>query len=81
MLVLLGVLGGVAAFGFVGIFLGPTLLAVGYRMINEWVEGEVRDDRRQAREGAKESRDSTRDFQRDSVRERDRSSDTSGGRA
>jgi len=40
MLVLLGVLGGAAAFGFVGIFLGPTLLAVGYRMINEWVEGE-----------------------------------------
>ena len=33
MLVLLGVLGGVAAFGFVGIFLGPTLLAVGYRMV------------------------------------------------
>jgi predicted PurR-regulated permease PerM len=41
MLVLLGVLGGAAAFGFVGIFLGPTLLAVGYRMVNEWVDGEV----------------------------------------
>lgn len=38
MLVLLGVLGGAAAFGFVGIFLGPTLLAVGYRMVNEWVD-------------------------------------------
>lgn len=50
MLVLLGVLGGVAAFGFVGIFLGPTLLAVGYRMVNEWVEGEVSDDRREARQ-------------------------------
>jgi predicted PurR-regulated permease PerM len=44
MLVLLGVLGGVAAFGFVGVFLGPTLLAVGYRMVNEWVEGEARDE-------------------------------------
>jgi predicted PurR-regulated permease PerM len=42
MLVLLGVLGGAAAFGFVGIFLGPTLLAVGYRMVNEWVEGEIK---------------------------------------
>ncbi|HVY06590.1 MAG TPA: AI-2E family transporter [Burkholderiales bacterium] len=42
MLVLLGVLGGAAAFGFVGIFLGPTLLAVGYRLVNEWVEGETR---------------------------------------
>ena len=41
MLVLLGVLGGAAAFGFVGIFLGPTLLAVGYRMVNEWVDGKV----------------------------------------
>lgn len=67
MLVLLGVLGGVAAFGFVGIFLGPTLLAVGYRMINEWVEGEVRDDRRQAREGPKDSRGSSRESRGDSA--------------
>ena len=36
--------GGAAAFGFVGIFLGPTLLLVGYRMVNEWVDGEVRDE-------------------------------------
>ncbi len=35
-LVLLGVLGGVVAFGFVGIFLGPTLLAVAYRLLDEW---------------------------------------------
>ncbi len=45
MLVLLGVLGGAVAFGFVGIFLGPTLLAVGYRMMNEWVDREVTDER------------------------------------
>jgi predicted PurR-regulated permease PerM len=45
MLVLLGVLGGAAAFGFVGIFLGPTLLAVGYRLVNEWVEGEAGDEK------------------------------------
>ncbi len=44
MLVLLGVLGGAAAFGFVGIFLGPTLLAVGYRVMNEWVYGEMREE-------------------------------------
>ena len=49
MLVLLGILGGAVAFGFVGIFLGPTLLAVGYRMINEWVEGQIRDERREPR--------------------------------
>lgn len=35
-LVLLGVFGGVLAFGFVGVFLGPTLLAVAYRLLDEW---------------------------------------------
>jgi predicted PurR-regulated permease PerM len=36
-LVMLGVLGGAVAFGFIGIFLGPTLLAVGYSMLADWV--------------------------------------------
>jgi predicted PurR-regulated permease PerM len=35
-LVLLGVLGGAIAFGFIGIFLGPVLLAVGYALLLEW---------------------------------------------
>jgi predicted PurR-regulated permease PerM len=35
-LVLLGVLGGILAFGFVGVFLGPTLLAVGFRFVRRW---------------------------------------------
>jgi predicted PurR-regulated permease PerM len=35
-LVLLGVLGGLVAFGFVGVFLGPTLLAVGYSIVRDW---------------------------------------------
>jgi predicted PurR-regulated permease PerM len=35
-LVLLGVLGGILAFGFIGIFLGPTLLAVGFRFVRHW---------------------------------------------
>ena len=35
-LVLLGVLGGAIAFGFIGIFLGPVLLAVGYALLMEW---------------------------------------------
>jgi predicted PurR-regulated permease PerM len=35
-LVLLGVLGGVLAFGVIGVFIGPTLLAVGYRVMLEW---------------------------------------------
>jgi predicted PurR-regulated permease PerM len=36
LLVFLGVLGGVLAFGFVGLFIGPVLLAVGYSLIREW---------------------------------------------
>ena len=35
-LILFGVLGGAMAFGFIGVFLGPTLLAVGYRIVQEW---------------------------------------------
>lgn len=37
LLILFGVLGGAIAFGFIGVFLGPTLLAVGYRIFQEWV--------------------------------------------
>lgn len=35
-LVMLGVFGGVMAFGFIGVFLGPTLLAVAFRLLDEW---------------------------------------------
>jgi len=35
-LVLLGILGGVIAFGFIGVFLGPTLLAIGFALIQDW---------------------------------------------
>ncbi len=38
-LVFLGVLGGVVTFGFLGIFLGPTLLALGYTLVQEWLAG------------------------------------------
>jgi predicted PurR-regulated permease PerM len=41
-LVLLGVVGGLLAFGFIGLFLGPTLLAVGYAMLREWTLGVAR---------------------------------------
>jgi len=34
----IGVLGGVAAFGFIGIFIGPTLLAVGFSLAQEILE-------------------------------------------
>ncbi|HXV84231.1 MAG TPA: AI-2E family transporter [Candidatus Binatia bacterium] len=35
-LVFLGVLGGALAFGFLGLFLGPTLLATGYEILRDW---------------------------------------------
>jgi predicted PurR-regulated permease PerM len=35
-LVFMGVLGGVIAFGVTGIFIGPTLIAVGYVLLAEW---------------------------------------------
>lgn len=36
LLVLLGVFGGILAFGFIGLFIGPTLLAVAYTLIIAW---------------------------------------------
>ena len=35
-LVMLGILGGVVAFGFIGVFLGPVLLALGLALLKEW---------------------------------------------
>ena len=37
MVVLLGVFGGILAFGFMGLFLGPTLLAVAYSLLKDWI--------------------------------------------
>lgn len=37
LLIFCGVIGGALAFGFIGVFLGPTLLAVGYRLVAEWI--------------------------------------------
>jgi predicted PurR-regulated permease PerM len=36
LLIFFGVLGGALAFGFIGVFIGPTLLAVGYRLVEGW---------------------------------------------
>jgi predicted PurR-regulated permease PerM len=35
-MIILGVLGGAIAFGFIGVFIGPGLLAVGYSLVQEW---------------------------------------------
>jgi predicted PurR-regulated permease PerM len=36
LLTLLGIIGGIIAFGFIGIFIGPTLLALAYALIIDW---------------------------------------------
>jgi predicted PurR-regulated permease PerM len=38
-LVMLGILGGAFAFGFLGVFIGPTLLAVAYAVLHDWTVG------------------------------------------
>jgi predicted PurR-regulated permease PerM len=40
LLVVLGVFGGAVAFGFIGIFVGPTLLAVGWSLLNAWLKAQ-----------------------------------------
>jgi predicted PurR-regulated permease PerM len=37
LLVTLGVFGGALAFGFVGIFLGPVILALGVMLLENWL--------------------------------------------
>ncbi|HVZ10446.1 AI-2E family transporter [Rhodopila sp.] len=41
LLTILGVLGGAIAFGFLGIFLGPVLLGIGFTLMNEWATAGV----------------------------------------
>jgi predicted PurR-regulated permease PerM len=37
LLILGGVIGGLIAFGLIGIFIGPTVLAVGYKLLGAWI--------------------------------------------
>jgi predicted PurR-regulated permease PerM len=37
-LVLLGILGGIIAFGLLGIFVGPTILALGHALLQDWTK-------------------------------------------
>lgn len=37
LLIMLGVLGGAMSFGLLGVFIGPTLLAVGFAVVKDWV--------------------------------------------
>lgn len=40
-LVLIGVFGGLLAFGFMGLFIGPTLLALSYSLVDDWIGNEA----------------------------------------
>ena len=44
LLVVLGVFGGAIAFGFIGLFVGPALLAVGWSVIKTWL-GDASDEK------------------------------------
>lgn len=37
LLVLSGVIGGLLAFGMIGLFIGPVVLAVSYRLVSVWI--------------------------------------------
>jgi predicted PurR-regulated permease PerM len=37
LLILVGVIGGLVAFGLIGIFIGPAVLAVTYRLLENWI--------------------------------------------
>ncbi len=40
LLIFTGVIGGLIAFGIIGLFIGPVVLAVGYRLLEAWVAGD-----------------------------------------
>jgi predicted PurR-regulated permease PerM len=39
-IILIGVVGGLLAYGLIGIFLGPVVIALGYELFRAWVRGE-----------------------------------------
>ena len=44
LLILVGVIGGLIAFGFIGLFIGPMVLAVSYTLIVDWVKSNQPDE-------------------------------------
>ena len=43
-IMIIGVAGGMIAFGFIGLFLGPVLLALGYDLVRELAQGAMREE-------------------------------------
>jgi predicted PurR-regulated permease PerM len=46
LLVVLGVFGGAIAFGFIGLFVGPALLAVAWSLLKTWIDVKEEDVRK-----------------------------------
>ncbi len=44
LLIFAGVIGGLIAFGVIGLFIGPVMLAVTYTLLKTWVTGDVQED-------------------------------------
>ncbi len=44
MLIFSGVIGGLIAFGIIGLFIGPVVLAVTYTLLKSWVSGSTQED-------------------------------------
>jgi len=41
LLIFVGVIGGLVAFGLIGIFIGPVVLAVAHTLVNAWMDREL----------------------------------------
>jgi predicted PurR-regulated permease PerM len=39
-IILIGVIGGLLAYGLIGVFLGPVIIALGYELFHAWVRSE-----------------------------------------
>jgi predicted PurR-regulated permease PerM len=52
LLIFAGVLGGLVAFGIIGLFIGPVVLAVAYKLLESWVSGEEPEAGQDAKDGA-----------------------------
>jgi predicted PurR-regulated permease PerM len=46
LLVFAGVVGGLLVFGLIGIFIGPVVLAVADALLNAWIDGDMKDERK-----------------------------------
>jgi predicted PurR-regulated permease PerM len=45
LLIFAGVIGGLIAFGVVGLFIGPVILAIAYMLLKAWVSDEIQMDK------------------------------------